>query len=206
MLETLAAIDRALFHFINITLSNPVTDFMMPLITSDDALRIMYALAMVLILWKGNAPLRWMVLFSGLVLLCTDQTAAGIIKPLVNRPRPCQPDSGVDIVNLLVGCGGGKSMPSAHAANSFGQAFLFGMRYRGARWYLFGFAALISLSRVFVGVHYPGDIIVGAAIGALYGLIFAGIFTLLHRRYRIFQSKKRTIGFHSEEEVEGHAH
>jgi undecaprenyl-diphosphatase len=61
-------------------------------------------------------------------------------------------------------------MPSSHAANSFGQALFWGMVFKPWRWALFILALLISLSRVFVGVHYPADITVGALLGALLGL------------------------------------
>ena len=170
MLEQLAAIDRTIFLFLNVTLANPVTDFVMPLVTSDLLLRILYGAAMILVLWKGNAPLRWLVLFSILALVITDQVSAGFLKPLIGRPRPCHVLEGI---NLLVGCGGGKSMPSSHAANAFGQAMLFGFLFRRIRWYLFVFAATVALSRVFVGVHYPADITVGALIGCAAGLLVA---------------------------------
>ena len=72
--------------------------------------------------------------------------------------------------------GGGYGMPSAHAANTFGQAFFFSVHYERVSWYLILFAALISLSRVFVGVHYPGDVIIGALLGGVIGIIMALIF------------------------------
>ncbi len=170
MLETLIQLDRVVFFFINTTLANPVTDFIMPIITNDWGLRILYALAMFTILVTGNARLRWMVLFSVITLLLTDQIAASYLKPLIGRIRPCH--TLMDI-NLLIGCGGGYSMPSAHAANAFGQALLFCFHYRKAGWYLYTYAALIALSRVFVGVHYPGDILTGAILGSVIGVVAA---------------------------------
>lgn len=176
MLESLIGLDRAIFYFINVSLANPVTDFLMPIVTSDNALRALYAVAVILLLWKGDSRVRWLVVFSGIALLLADQTSAGLLKPLINRPRPCHELANV---HLLVGCGGGKSMPSAHAANSLAQAVLFGMYFRKARIGLLVVALLISISRVFVGVHYPGDVTVGALLGVLIGLI-AG---LGHRRF-----------------------
>jgi undecaprenyl-diphosphatase len=64
-------------------------------------------------------------------------------------------------------------MPSSHAANAFGQAVLFSVTYRRWAWPLLVFAALVALSRVFVGVHYPFDILVGSIIGAVVGYIGA---------------------------------
>ena len=171
MLDWLIQLDRTIFMFINSTIANPATDALMPLITSDDLLRVLYGLALALCLWKGNARLRWLVLFSGLTLLLTDQIAANWLKDAIGRLRPCHADSGISPLHLLVDCGGGKSMPSAHAANSFGQAILFGLAYRNIRAYILTFAAFVAISRVFVGVHYPGDVLVGALLGALIGWV-----------------------------------
>ena len=170
MLEFLNGIDTALFLFFNVTLANPVTDLIMPVITSEWLLRILYAVAVVLLLIFGNARLRWVVLFSVLVLVVTDQVSAGLLKPMIGRLRPCHT---LDSINLLVDCGGGKSMPSSHAANAFGQAMLFALLYRRWAWPLLVFAALVAISRVFVGVHYPFDVLIGTIIGAGAGYLGA---------------------------------
>lgn len=180
MLESLSQLDQSLFVFINSTLANPVTNFIMPLITNDWGLRISYALAMIIILWKGNAKLRWLVLFSVVTLALTDYLAAGYLKPLIARPRPCHELAGF---NLLVRCGAGFSLPSAHTANSFGQALLFSYHFRKAGWYLYPIAILIGLSRVFVGVHYPGDVLGGAFLGSMIGAILAMAFALFYARF-----------------------
>lgn len=180
MLEYLNSIDRALFFFMNGQLANPLTDFLMPVITDDMILRVLYGAAMAILLWRGNARLRWLVLFSALTLTATDQIAAHLLKPLIERVRPCHilPD-----VHLLVGCGGGWAMPSAHAANVFGQALLFAIAEPKSRWYLLVFASMVALSRVFVGVHYPGDILVGAALGVGIGFMGAKAFGFFEKKF-----------------------
>jgi len=178
MLETLAAIDKAVFLFINVSLQNPVTDWAMPIITSDNLLRIGYGVAMVLLLWKGNTRLRWLVLFSALTLLLSDQMSAGFLKPLIERVRPCHT---LTDIHLLVGCGGGFSMPSSHAANAFGQAALFSLTVRQTRWYLWVTACVIAISRVFVGVHYPGDVLAGTVLGILIGAAVVFLFEQFER-------------------------
>lgn len=142
MFEVLQQIDAEIFFFINVTLANVVTDFLMPLITNDKGLRVIYGSAMILLLWKGDKTLRWMVLGSILVMILSDQISAGLLKNWIGRMRPCHVFD-IDSLNLLVGCGGGKSMPSAHAANAFGQAVFFSYFYKQARVYLFVYATLI---------------------------------------------------------------
>jgi undecaprenyl-diphosphatase len=176
MLEFLETIDKAVFIFVNVRLANPVTDFIMPLITADFNLRLLYGIAMVILLLKGDARLRWLVLISVVTLVLTDRFTAGFLKNFFMRPRPCHI---LSEINLLVACGSGYAMPSTHAANAFGQAALFGSQYHKARPYLYSFASLVAVSRVFVGVHYPLDIIVGGVIGGLAGWAAAAGFKRL---------------------------
>jgi undecaprenyl-diphosphatase len=175
MIELIAGIDsldQALFQFINQTLANPVTDFFMPLLTADLHLKIFYALCLLLILWKGDRRLRFAVIFSLIVVIITDQLSSSLLKPLFARPRPCHDM----VVHLLVKCGKGFSLPSSHAANLFGQAFFFHIVQRSYSKYLIPLAILVALSRVFVGVHYPFDILTGAALGTLIGYGIGTIF------------------------------
>ena len=183
MLEFLANLDTQLFLFFNVTLANPVTDIIMPIVTNDWFLRVLFAVAIVLLLIFGSARLRWAVLFSVIVVVLTDQLSAGLLKPMIGRMRPCHV---LDGINLLVTCGGGKSMPSSHAANSFGQAALFALLFPRWRCWLLIFAALVAMSRVMVGVHYPFDVLVGAMLGAaVAGIVaFAGMRTPIWRRKR----------------------
>jgi len=182
MFETLQQIDAEIFFFINTTIANVITDFIMPLITNDKGLRVIYALAMIILLVKGNKTLRWMVLGSIIVMVLSDQISAGLLKNWIGRPRPCHTFDH-ELINLLVGCGGGKSMPSAHAANAFGQAIFFSYYYTQARVYLFTYASLIALSRVFVGVHYLSDIVAGAIVGVISAFVIVFVFNAFKRKY-----------------------
>ena len=181
MLESLQVYDITLFRFINGTLANPVTDFIMPIITSDWNLRIFYAVAVILLLWRGSRETRWLVGFSIVTMLLADQLASGFLKELIGRARPCQT---LDAVHLLVNCGSGKSMPSGHATNAFAQAAFFVVSFRKHGWWLFPFAALVAISRVFVGVHYPFDIVVGALLGSMVGVAMAWLNNALGRSQR----------------------
>jgi undecaprenyl-diphosphatase len=181
MLEWLLNIDQAVFSFINGSLANPVTDLLIPIITNDNVLRVIYALALVILLVVGRKRFIWVVVFSALAVALTDQSSSAWLKPAFERLRPCQ----VMDVNLLVGCGAGFSFPSSHAANLFGQAIFFGLLYKKYLPHLLVFAFLVGVSRIFVGVHYPLDIIGGAILGASWGFLAAGILRELYRRNKL---------------------
>lgn len=99
----------------------------------------------------------------------TDFTSASILKPLIGRLRPCHNPSLHFAINNIAGCGGVFSMPSSHASNHFGLAtfwFLVVRETVNRRWYwLWLWAFIIGYSQIYVGVHYPGDIIAGALLG-----------------------------------------
>lgn len=170
MLDFLISVDQALFLFINVSLANPVTDVIMPVITYDTLLRVLYGAAIAVLLWRGNARLRWLVLFSALALAAADQLSSAVFKSIIARPRPCHV---MHDIHLLVDCGAGFSLPSSHAANLFSQAALFSYHVRPATWYLVLCAGLVAISRVFVGVHYPVDILAGALLGSIVGGVAA---------------------------------
>lgn len=169
MIELLLQIDHALFVFINGSLANPVTDRVMPIITNDNLLRLIYGAILVILLGAGRKPFIWVVGFSLLVVVLTDQTSSALLKPWIGRMRPCK----VMEVHLLVGCGGGFAFPSSHATNLFGQAVFFGLLFKKYLPYLLGFAFLVGVSRIFVGVHYPLDIVGGIVAGGFEGALAA---------------------------------
>ncbi len=184
MLELLDQIDKILFLLINVHLANPVTDAVMPIVTSDQLLRIGYGLFMVAMVAAGPAKLRWAVLFSGIVLTFSDQISANFLKHYFERPRPCHV---LEQIHLLVGCGGGYAMPSAHAANSLAQAGFFAVVTPSSRKWLIPLALLIASSRVFVGVHYPGDVLIGSAVGWEIGRWLGKLFQWLRRKGRLWK-------------------
>jgi undecaprenyl-diphosphatase len=110
-------------------------------------------------------PVRALVSLA-LALLLASAVVDGVLKPLVGRPRPFVSDPGVPVIG---GRPGDASWPSGHAANAFAGAYVLSAVAPQARvvWWVLAFA--IAYSRVYVGVHYPYDVIAGAAIGAACG-------------------------------------
>jgi len=181
MLEWLLDIDHAVFGFVNKSLANPVTDFIMPVITNDWFLRVLFGLILLALLVFGGRRFIWIVAFSLVAVILTDQSCNALLKPLFGRIRPCR----LMTVHLLVSCGPAFSFPSSHAANLFGQAVFFGLLFKKYLPYSLGFAFLVGVSRVFVGVHYPLDVGGGILLGGIIGAAVAGIMWNLDKMGRL---------------------
>ncbi len=188
-MELLSAADRAVFLFLNQTISNPVGDFLWPLITDYDRLPLVRVILIGLWVWlliRGGVRGRTAALLLIPVLVAADQLSSSLIKEWVQRPRPCHTINGVSVlpgIHLLVNCGGGKSFPSSHAVNNFAVATLFSFYYPKGRWAFVAWASLVALSRPAVGVHYPSDIIGGAVIGFMVAAFLIWLWIITQRRY-----------------------
>jgi len=158
--------DIALFRFINQSLANPVFDGLMPFASGNDFFGPALALVAAFLLWKGGRRGQLFLLALVLALLVTDPLVVNNLKKLVGRERPFLV---LENVNLLVGKGGSGSFPSAHAANWFAGLAVALMYYPRSWKFMLPLAGVIAISRVYNGVHYPSDILAGAAIGAAAG-------------------------------------
>ena len=109
------------------------------------------------------------IICTGLVILLADQTASHLLKPWIARLRPCRLPGLSEQVRAVITCGSGYSFPSAHATNHFAMAFFWTSAIVPMQAWMkifFWFWALsISLGQVYVGVHFPVDILAGAVLG-----------------------------------------
>lgn len=170
MLDVLYNIDVAVFYFINHTLSNPLFDRFFPFITEVKHWYIAYIVLWFVAFLKGGRVGKLAAIGVLILIAVSDQVSSHLLKSFFARIRPCNalPD-----VNILAGCTGSYSMPSSHAVNNFAVAIFFYRIYPKLKWVLLGSAFVIALSRPYVGVHYPSDILIGALIGSLFGYIFS---------------------------------
>jgi len=153
----------------------------MPFITEQRNWYILYVALFVWLFWKGGRTGRYCGLLLIFTLVLSDQIGSSIIKPLVNRPRPCHiPQT----IRLLCDCGPGKSFPSSHAVNNFAAAYILSKFYKEYKWLFFTIASLVAFSRIYVGVHYPFDALGGALIGIIIALIVVLIYELMEKKLR----------------------
>jgi membrane-associated phospholipid phosphatase len=163
MIDWLQSGDDALFRLINHTLSNGVFDKIMPLASDTPGFVPLVLLVLVGLIWKGGVRGRLFALMLVLGLCLGDWVIADMLKHGLGRLRPFNrlPDALV-----LVGKSGSFSMPSSHALNWFLGTIIAFAYYRKSIYYMLPLAVIVSFSRIYNGVHYPGDVLAGAVIGA----------------------------------------
>lgn len=172
MFQTLLDLDAQLLLFFN-SFHTPQLDVFMKLFTGRFIWIPMYA-AILPILFKKYRSILAIVMLLGLILTIalTDQTCASLIRPLVGRLRPSNPHNPLsEYVTLVNGYRGGSyGFPSCHAANSFALAVYMSLivKRRIFMAFIFVWASINCYSRMYLGVHYPGDILVGALIGSAF--------------------------------------
>lgn len=189
LLYEIRKIDLELFKLINIKGSVPFLNGFMLLMREAYTWIPLYAF---MLYWtiKFNRPhIIPFIFFTILCFAITDFTSASILKPYFSRLRPCHNKELSSIMNKLVDCGGENSFPSSHASNHFGlAAFWYNAVFLQIkrRWnWLWIWAILIGYAQIYVGKHYPFDILAGAVIGLIAGLFCFYIYLKIINRKKI---------------------
>ncbi len=189
MISWLDGIDKTLFHFVNETLSNPLFDVFMPIITNQNYWVFPILILIFMLILKGGKRGK---IAAGILIIsvaATDVIAAQIIKPWIGRLRPSH--AMADSINLLVAKGGKYSFVSNHAANMFSAAVVLTYFYSKWKKFLFTMAVIVALSRIYVGVHYPGDVIIGGIFG--YGMAWSVISLWILLKMREMKKGRRWV-------------
>ena len=185
MIEFLYSIDIFIFFLINHAIANPVFDLIMPFLTDLNKNRpvlIILAGFVGYLLWTGGKTGRITIGLLIVTVIISDQINSSFLKEIFGRIRPCRTLEGV---RLLVDCGGGLSFPSSHAVNNFAAASVISHFYRNQKWFWFSFAATVAVSRTYVGVHYPSDILVGSIVGIAIGLLVITLWKYVNTKFNI---------------------
>jgi len=173
-------LDRRMFRLLNGSIRNALFDILMPVITDFRKWR-----AIVILIWSGLVLFggtrgRWAALVLIPLVVASDQISSHALKPLLARLRPCEVLGNVHLwygkegwittpIEVVRSYKSSFSFPSSHAANITASMLFLGLVYRRILALSLTFALLVSLSRVYIGVHWPLDVLSGMALGALLG-------------------------------------
>ena len=192
MIDVLLKIDSFLFYFINSTLSNPIFDIIfVPFHKPQEQWILIFFVLLVLIsyIYKYSKKALLVIIFLIFGIIITDQIGRAI-KNLELRKRPYITEEYVNISNKIdikkdqnnnykETESSRKSFPSNHSANIFFISFFLYYIYPNKKKYFIALALLVSISRVYVGVHYPADIIAGAILGIIISYLIIKILNKL---------------------------
>ena len=180
MIDQLIELDKELFFFLN-GLHAPWLDTIIVLLSKTWVWIPLYILLLyhILKVYKMNS---WAILLAiGFTILLTDQITSSFMKPFFERLRPSREPSLEGLIHIVNGYRGELfGFASSHAANTFGTAMFLTLLFRNTKpWigWLFLWATIVSYTRIYLGVHYPGDILAGGAIGILCGWVTFKLYT-----------------------------
>lgn len=184
-METLQYIDQEIFRLLN-GWHSPFFDQIMAVITGRKTWIPFYFLIVFLLFrslgWKkGGLVVLMLIAAVGLA----DYVTSGLMKPGFGRLRPCHNLTMTSWVHMPTGCGGKFGFASSHAANTFALATGLSLVFSQKRWVfltMFSWAIIVSYSRIYVGVHYPGDVLVGAVIGIFISLLLYNLLKISTER------------------------
>ena len=185
-MEQLLELDREVFLFLN-NLGNPAWDDFWNFITNKFASIPFYAL-LVFFLYRAlgwKKTLLCLVLIAA-VITSTDQLS-NLFKHFFERPRPCRQEGVMEYARFVAVRCGRFGYFSAHAASSAALVLFLGMILKNYWKHIFPvllvWGLLVSYSRIYIGVHYPGDILTGWFFGILIGFLFYRFFLFLQKKY-----------------------
>jgi undecaprenyl-diphosphatase len=179
-LDTLLALDEQLFRIINGGWHNEFLDWLMPYWRDKKFWYPLYLGLIAFILYRFRVKGIYLLLTLFITVGIADLVSSKVLKTSVKRVRPCNDPAVQDDVILLVGCGKAYSFTSSHATNHFAigvfLALTLGLYYKRWRWLFYFWAASIAFGQVYVGVHYPLDVLVGAFLGTAIALLTSTIY------------------------------
>ena len=175
LISLIHAVDYNFLYFFNSIISNSFFDLIFPVITNSKnwIFPTLFFYTFLIIKFKKRGLIAF--LLTLLCIIITDAISAQLLKPYFMRIRPSH--EVYENINLLIGKGGKYSFPSNHAANSMALAFTTSFFFKSSFKYLFILSIIIGFSRIYVGVHYPFDIIFGFIFGYLISMLILDLYS-----------------------------
>jgi len=187
MVNWLVATDTQLFLFLN-GLHTPFLDPIMVFFSGKITWLPLYLIIIFFMYKQFGWRLLWPLLGVALIVVLADQTSVHLFKNVFERLRPCHNPDIKEMVHLAASrCGGKFGFVSSHAANTFGVATFLALLFK-RRWFTVSiilWAAIVSYSRVYLGVHYPGDVLAGGLLGYICGLAVWNLYFGLNTTFNL---------------------
>ncbi|MDM8305912.1 phosphatase PAP2 family protein [Phocaeicola salanitronis] len=157
-------------------------------IVSDTKTWVLAAIVLLYIIFKNTKFAHGVLILVMIALTITmaDQFASGLCKPYFERFRPAQDPELMYLVDVVNSYRGGRyGFISSHAANTFAFALFISLLIRNGwlTWVMFLWAVIPSFSRIYLGVHYPGDVLCGALAGCVVALLVYWLYHFIARKY-----------------------
>ena len=183
-MQTIIGWDRLILRHINADWHNPFFDWLMPIVRIAETWAPFYLFMLVFGIVNFKKTAWWWILMAVVTAVLSDYISSDLIKPNFFRLRPCNEPAIADWIRLFPGIyrPQSSSFTSSHATNHFAIATYFFLTLKNRigkwTWLFFAWAALVCYAQMYVGVHYPFDILAGALVGTILGFGTATFFNI----------------------------
>lgn len=190
LIQSIKQIDQSIFLFFN-GMHNPFWDVVMPLFTQTATWSIFYVTLLYFIIRKYRMKAIAALVLLTLSIVIADQFSV-FVKETVQRLRPTHDPDIQHLVHNVYRKGGLYGYFSSHATNTFAVAAFTARLFKNTRFQLliYLWAALVSYTRIYLGVHYPFDVLTGALVGLLIGQLMYRLFLIIEKRFLLLKLPK----------------